>query len=298
MVSSPNSVRFLTVIALWHKWNLDASFVIVTAYFDDSDTHGDQPTIIMSAFLGHAYQWRRFELKLARIQAMHRFQIFHAKDFKSRNGEFAGWTNEQCVAVISDLSDLVTNTLTEGISVHLEWERYINEYRAQPVPKKMRLDSQYGVCFRACLGRIFTLLAERGYRDTLDVVIERGHHNALNCETIFHDMKKMYVASDLPFMGTFSLQNKSECMPLMVADMLAAAHSMMRARGAAGTLSVDQYARERRRGKASLAFIELAPDALWDMKARFEEDRQQQIAAWQARRTSTASLAASSKGRP
>jgi hypothetical protein len=58
-------------IALEHRWKPDALFVIFTAHFDEADTHGPEPTIIMAAFLGHAYQWRRFEMKLGRLQSKH-----------------------------------------------------------------------------------------------------------------------------------------------------------------------------------------------------------------------------------
>ena len=65
--------------------------MIFTAYFDEADTHGPAPTVIMAGYIGHAYQWRRFEQKLARLQARDGFRIFHAKDFKARVGEFSGW---------------------------------------------------------------------------------------------------------------------------------------------------------------------------------------------------------------
>ena len=38
-------------VALEHRWNPDARFVIFTAYFDESDTHGPEPAIIMAAYL-------------------------------------------------------------------------------------------------------------------------------------------------------------------------------------------------------------------------------------------------------
>ncbi len=36
---------------------------------------------------------------------------------------------------------------TEGMAVHLEYERFVNEYKSEPIPKKLRLDSHYGACF-------------------------------------------------------------------------------------------------------------------------------------------------------
>lgn len=178
-----------------HESTAQTNFVIFTAYIDEADTHGAEPTMIMAAYLGHAYQWRRFEVKLRRIQAKFDFQVFHAKDFKAKAREFSGWSDDRCSQLIGELSQLVEQNLTEGLAVFLEHSRYMNEYRASPVPKKMRLDSQYGVCFRACLGRILYTLERRGNRDKINVVIERGHRNVGDCERIFNDAKSIWRQS-------------------------------------------------------------------------------------------------------
>ncbi|HUK60917.1 MAG TPA: hypothetical protein VLV50_16940, partial [Stellaceae bacterium] len=145
-------------IALEHRWVPEEFFVIFTANFDEADTHGESPTVILAAFLGHAYQWRRFETKLGRIQQRDQFTIFHGKEFKAKSGEFAGWDDQKCMRLVTDLTELVKNNLTEGLVIHLERERFLNEYRAPPIPKKMNLDSQYGVCFRACLGHLLGMM--------------------------------------------------------------------------------------------------------------------------------------------
>jgi hypothetical protein len=139
--------------------------VIFTGYFDESDTHGPAPTVVLSAFVGHAYQWRQFERKLSRLQKRDGFTIFHAKDFKAKAGEFNGWSDEKCLRLLTELAHLVRDHLTEGMTIALERERYLNEYRAPPIPKKMTLDSQYGVCFRACLYQLISIM-EKGATET------------------------------------------------------------------------------------------------------------------------------------
>ena len=61
-----------------HRWKPNELFVIFTSYFDETDTDGPSPTVIMAGYVGHAYQWRRFEKKLAGIQGRYGFKIFHA----------------------------------------------------------------------------------------------------------------------------------------------------------------------------------------------------------------------------
>lgn len=270
-------------LALAHRWDPERLIVIFTAYFDETDTHGPAPTVILAAYLGHAFQWRRFQKKLDKIRKKEGFSIFHATDFKGRSGEFYGWNDEQCSRLITKLTHLVANTLTEGMAVALTRERYLTEYRATPIPKKMNLDSQYGACFRGCMARLFDLMAERGYQDRLNVVMERGHPNVWDCERIFDDLRshcKILAGSD--FLGEFSVRPKEGCPPLMVADMLAQTYSMYRAEKAAGTdfseLKVPLDSKKR------LAWLELAPDALKELKVGFESMRQRKIDDWRARR--------------
>jgi hypothetical protein len=41
------------------------ALLLYTAYFDEADTHGPSPTVIMACFLGHARQWELFGRRLA-----------------------------------------------------------------------------------------------------------------------------------------------------------------------------------------------------------------------------------------
>jgi hypothetical protein len=239
----------------------------------------------MSGFVGHAYQWSRFETKLRRIQERDGFKIFHAKDFKGKSGEFAGWDDTKGQRLISDLTELVRDNLTEGLTVALEHSRYQKEYRAPPIPKKMSLDSQYGVCFRACLAQILDLMARRGNRDKMHIVFEGGHKNVGDCRRIFDDIKSRYSRSGSDILGTFSVEKKETCPPLMVSDFLAAAHSMMRAIiGQGGQSYQDVAAHFPIKSKAALTFIELRPDALTGLKTGFERMRQLEIEEWRAKK--------------
>jgi len=254
--------------------------VIFTAYFDESDTHGPSPTIILSAHVGHAFQWRRFQAKLDKIQKKYGFKIFHAKHFKAKAGEFAGWSDEKQSALIHDLVELVRKTLTGGLTVFLEHSRYINEYRAPPIPKKMHLDSQLGVCFRACMRHLIEIVENNNYRDRLNIVMERGHPNVFDCERILNELRENYKIAGRDFIGTFTVASKGQCAPLMVADMLGSVHSMARAAVSRGELDMSQFFSGPHRKGAHLAFLELTPDSLCGLKKGFEEFRRFKIAHW------------------
>ena len=79
------------------------------------------------------------------------------------------------------------------------------------------------------MGRLFDLMAIRGYQDRLHIVMEDGHPNVGDCGRIFKDLRvhaKILAGSD--FLGNFSVEAKGKCPPLTVADMLASTYSMFR----------------------------------------------------------------------
>ena len=270
-------------IVLAHRWDPERIFVIFTANFDESNTHGQKPTVILAAYVGHAYQWLRFNKKLARLQTAYGFKVFHATDFKGRRREFSGWSDEKCAALISDLTELVRDNLALGMTIALDYNRFMNEYRAPPIPSKMHMDSQYGACFRACMGHLIDFLALRQHRDKLNIVIERGHPNVRDCERIFDDLKKRFHNIDVDILGSFTIERKDTWPPLLVADLLAHTYSMVRAHNAAGTLPAGAL-QPAKTLKGALAFLELAPNALAELKSGYIRFRQLEIDEWRARK--------------
>ncbi|HEV8680068.1 MAG TPA: hypothetical protein VGQ90_11890 [Stellaceae bacterium] len=258
-------------IALEHRWKPEELFLLFTAYFDESDTHGSAPTIIMSAFLGHARQWEIFGRKLRTLQKTEHFSIFHGKEIKAGAGEFLGWELTKRMSVVNKIADLVRDELEDGIAIHLEYDRYINEYRGSYTPRGVALDSQYGVCFRMLLSYLVNALTATGKKHNLHVVLERGHQNALNCERIFNELKESVRAKGIELLGTFTLASKAEAPPLMVADFLAYSYKMMRIPGGIGLDGYPETAPKK--GEAGLTFLGLAPNALQRLKLEMQQDR-------------------------
>jgi hypothetical protein len=268
--------------------------VIFTANFDEADTHGPAPTVILAAFLGHAEQWLRFNKKLTQLQADYGFKIFHAVDFKGPRGEFAGWSDQKRALLVSDLTDLVKDNLSQGLVVSLEHDRYMNEYRKPPIPAKMNLDSQYGACFRACLAHLIDFLAKPGNQDKLNVM-EGGHDNVGDCRRIFDDLKRRYLRSGVDTFGRFTIELKETWPPLMAADLLAATYSMVKADKTINGPGLPPGALvPAENPEGALHFLELAPNALADLKDGFNRFRQLEIDEWRKRRD-TRKAASSSK---
>jgi hypothetical protein len=256
--------------------------LLYTAYFDESDTHGPSPTVIMACFLGHARQWELFGRRLSSLQKRNDFTIFHATEFRNKTGEFDGWGDTKYMQLVNDLTELVRDNLTEGVTIYLERQRYLDEYRKPPVPKKMTLDSQYGVCFRACMAHIIAIVMADGKRHRLNVVIEDGHANVGDTKRIFNDLKRQVRNRfNVDLLGKHTIARKEKAPALMVSDFLAYSYLRMRSSKVDYALHAPMNVPKR---QAGLTFLELLPDSLRLLKEKFEKDRQEAADAWRARR--------------
>jgi hypothetical protein len=257
--------------------------MIFTSYFDESDTHGPAPNVVMAGIIGTPYQWERFDKRLAKLQKRHGFSIFHATEFKARKGDFTGWTDDQSMALIDDLVALVRDKLTMGLACTLPYDRFMQEYRAPPIPKKMKLDSQYGACFRGCLAHLVDFIQARGPNSRINIVLEDGHKNVGDCVRIFDDLKGRFKRAGGDILGSLTIEEKKSSKPLMIADMLAHTRAKANARSADGTLPAGAL-QPFTGSKGGLHFLEFAPDSLRDLKDGFEKLRQLEADAWRERR--------------
>jgi hypothetical protein len=212
-----NFIRELCV-ALNHRWISDAVFLIFTAYFDESDTHGPAPNLIIAAFVGSARQWELFGRKIRAMKRTYGFTVFHAKDFKAGTGEFRGWGRPKQESLVDHLAVAIRDGLTGGVTITLPRALYEKWYRAPPVPKGMPLDSQYGLCFRMCLYVLIQELRKIKGSHKLHVVIEAGHKNVKDTVRIFDEVKRDFGLRNSRILGTINIAKKSECAELMIAD--------------------------------------------------------------------------------
>jgi hypothetical protein len=257
--------------------------VLYTAYFDESDTHGAAPTIIMAGLLGHARQWKIFGRRLRALQRRDGFTVFHATEFKAKQGDFKGLTDSEGAQLVHDLTALVQKELTEGTTVYLPHATYLTEYRATPHPSRYHLDSQYGLCFRACLAHQVAILRGLKGSHRLDVVFEQGHKNQGDVTRVFADVKKQLLGHGIDLLGDCTPATKHEAPPLMAADFLAHTYSMMQSSPVA-EVDYKVLVPEPPKREAGLSFLEFEAGSLTRLKEKFVADRQAAHDGWLARR--------------
>jgi hypothetical protein len=201
---------------------------VYTAYLDESGTHDGSPITIMGGILARAEQWRDFEKKFAAVRSRYGFRVWHTKKFKKKAGDFRGWSDEKCHELYWSLRDVTGFGLTDVFAITLENASYEADYKAGTgiLPRKARLDSKYGICFRMCLVHLVKEVLKRKRRNRippLHVVLEAGHANFGDAERIFLEEKRIGVPDGVPILCTLTKADKDECGQLMMADF--AAHS-------------------------------------------------------------------------
>jgi Protein of unknown function (DUF3800) len=207
--------------------------VILTAYFDESGTHGGSSVTVMAGVLANAHQWERFERDFSKIKKKHGFDVLHTKKFKHKRGDFVGWTDSQRIAVLKELLLLTTTDkrFTEGVTVTLDNAEYEASYKkAADDPRRLRIESKYGLCFRNCLW-FFAIealkRAHRGRPPRLHFVLESGHPNVNEALHIFKEIKQELTGIGCDMLGEITIADKNESNPLMIADFLAHTTYMM-----------------------------------------------------------------------
>jgi hypothetical protein len=128
--------------------------------------------------------------------------------------------------------------LMTSVSCSLPNDEYERDFRGGSKPKKLHLDSAYGLCFRYCLllliqEAVRRLGTHKKFDQTrLHVVLESGHRNAGDAASrIFPEMQKELMSLNPNLLGTVTLANKDECDPLMIADLLSHGTLMMELAG-------------------------------------------------------------------
>ena len=198
----------------------------LTGYLDESGTHDGEAAIVMGGFLARADQWKQFQIAFDKVKERRGFRVFHTVKFKNKKGDFKGWNDDQVAELLLDLRQLTSFGLTDSVAITLDNESFKTQYKGDGTPRKGRLDSAYGLCFRMCL-YYFILEAmkrkRRGKFPDLHIVLEAGHRNSGDAERIFLEVKTEFASVGL--LKTLKLADKDECDPLMMADF--AAHSTL-----------------------------------------------------------------------
>lgn len=278
----PGTIKELC-IALEHRWQPERPFLIFTAYFDETNASHAKPNLIVAAFMASSRQWELFERKLKAMRAEYGFKVFHATDFRARQGEFKGWSDAKAERFITTLADLMHKGLREGLITKLPYALWEAEYLKTDTPKGMRKDSQYGFMFRFCLHQLIRLLHADKVKHKLHVVVEEGQPQDIF--EIFAELKKEYAELGWDVLGKIAIGSKDDTPPLMIADFQAHLAFLDDRRGREGQPTYTEMTSVMpQKNRAGLTFMEFTPEVLRGAKEVWRKEKEARQAAWRAKR--------------
>lgn len=195
--------------------------MIVVTYIDEAGTHGAAPHMIMGALVGRSGKWTYFDKKWGTMLRQNGIDYFHSKEWKHKQGPFKGWKDDKKIAFIERASDIQRDTTLFGLTVKIKQEDYIQNYKSGDRPKKVPLDSMYGLCFRHVVVFVVDTLAKSFNRNDIEVnfILEAGHKNSGDAIRIFDQMKNDKSGRPVA-LGTLALEGKKKLYGLQGADLV------------------------------------------------------------------------------
>lgn len=195
--------------------------MVMTAYIDESGTHGDNsPVLIVAGFLASVDRWTGYEIELRSLMAENEVNTFHATDLRRTKGDFKGWPRKRKAEFNTKLLQLADQHLERGLSVTLKRSDYEKIYRSTQFPRKVRADTEYGLCFRVFVWSVLHHAEQWKDHWPINLVLEDGHRNSGDAIRVYGEEKRKYKLPFAKSLGSISFSSK-ECLPLAAADHLA-----------------------------------------------------------------------------
>jgi hypothetical protein len=208
-------------LALFHDERASDRFMAMTAYFDESGTHGaDSPATIFGGFLAREGLWYIFEERLKQLFQKYGVETFHTKDYRQRRGRFREMNIEEYSEFNSSFLQLVDSCLMRGFVIVLPSKSYNEIYRPRFHKKKRRPDSAYGLCFRTAISRSILYLNSIENEYPFTPILESGHRNAPDALRIYNEFIEGSGEAGRECLKPILFEDKKKCLSLAAADSI------------------------------------------------------------------------------
>jgi hypothetical protein len=205
--------------------------IVLSAYFDDSGTHGDAEIIVMAGFIGTEEQWKPFDeawatkLKNPLPEAgKPPLKRFHMANCEARQGEFIGYSEPESDAVIHDFRQLILDAKLAGHVMAVDrvaWDELIIG------PLRIFFGDAEWFCLNSCLTFAISKAKEQATDKVISLVfdnrpevVKASFQEPLSkFQTSFYNGDPRFP--DWPHLIGSSFLSSEVIRPLQAADMLA-----------------------------------------------------------------------------
>lgn len=220
-----NSVSFTESVSLgvFHGWNPDRLFVILTAYIDESGTHDASARTVVGGMVGRASELAELDRIWVALLASQGLTHLHGVDLFNRKKQFKTWPLNRVAFVARFAAALTESYFDFGVMSVLYNSDYDMTYARGTWPKGVRRDSKYGLALRYCLSSIAYMARRKEYGTApqISVIIEAGHRNIGDADRIFSEVKEQDVDGARGLFQGLTIANKRDVPGLQVVDLVA-----------------------------------------------------------------------------
>jgi hypothetical protein len=194
-------------LSVFHDWHLDRLFMLLTLYADESGLGG------RVAKLG---KWIEFDHHWRRLLRRNKLDYFDAKQFQD-------WSPPEQASFLDKADQLVGKHMLCSFAITLNPDEYKTTYRQIERPKKLQIDSKYGLCFRTMLCQVprWVNRSLPPGNHEINFVLEEGDPGSGDAKRIFDEAKKDGPDDLKTILGTLTYGPKKKFPGLQSADLLA-----------------------------------------------------------------------------
>ncbi len=188
----------------------------ITAYFDESGTHGGSAAVAFAGFLGVADEWGAFTFEWQNALDEFGIEMFHMASFESRVGEFEGWTEEVRRNRLGRLLAIINRHVLGSVGTVIPLADYNAIFDG---PARARTGGPYGLAAFGTFLEVGQLVRPLRGDPWVAYVLESGAKGAGQLTKLFHDNEQDENSKRPLRLLSLSFQNKRDSLPLQAADI-------------------------------------------------------------------------------
>lgn len=197
--------------------NGEAIIVLAEVYVDESNSHDQEETLCLAAYIFLPKKAKRFSKELTKVLRKRGLPYFHMVDCAHGNPPF-DIGKEECISVEKNVIRLTKNLTEKGIAISLDKATFES---AAPKSLTENFGGQYTYCLIQLIIQVLFWAEDTGFQGKFAYFFEAGHKSQSEANGVLDKMFQFpEVAAKFRY-ASHSFGGKQDFIPVQAADLLA-----------------------------------------------------------------------------